>query len=204
MTPKEVLAFAKKNGALDSGFQVHGFYRRMAAFFSSHRGLGEGDFENGYGFDGSSIRGWQPIHASDMLIVPDPDTAVMDPFIAIPTLSLICNIVDPVTKEKYTPDPSNIAQKAEAYLKFTGIGDMAWFGPEAEFFIFDDVRFDSSANSATSMRRFRRKVSGTPAGSKSPEPRIQAPLQRRVFPCPSDGFPAGHPFRYDPDHGEGG
>src|SRR5439155_204821 len=83
-----------------------------------------------YGFDGSSIRGWQPIHASDMLVVPDPTTAVMDPFTALPTLSLICNIVDPITKEDYSRDPRNIARKAEAYLRSTGIGDVAYFGPE--------------------------------------------------------------------------
>ncbi len=82
-----------------------------------------------------------------MLVIPDPDTAVIDPFITRPTLSLICNIVDPITKEDYTRDPRNIARKAEAYLKSTGIADTAYFGPEAEFFIFDDVRYDGRANS---------------------------------------------------------
>jgi glutamine synthetase len=81
-----------------------------------------------------------------MIIVPDPKSAKMDPFVAVPTLSLICNIFDPITKEGYTRDPRNIAIKAEAYLKSTGIGDTAYFGPEAEFFIFDEVRYDSSAN----------------------------------------------------------
>jgi glutamine synthetase len=104
--------------------------------------LEEASFEEGFGFDGSSIRGWQAIHASDMLVIPDSTTAVMDPFTAAPTLSLICNIVDPITKEKYTRDPRNITQKAEAYLKSTGIADTAYFGPEAEFFIFDDIRYD--------------------------------------------------------------
>src|SRR5439155_1348032 len=101
-------------------------------------------FEEGNGFDGSSIRGWQPIHASDMLVVPDPTTAVMDPFTALPTLSLICNIVDPLTKEDYSRDPRNIARKAEAYLKSTGIGDTAYFGPEPEFFVFDEVRYEQN------------------------------------------------------------
>src|SRR5205809_552244 len=101
-------------------------------------------FEEGLGFDGSSIRGWQPIHASDMLVVPDPTTAVMDPFTALPTLSLICNIVDPLTKEDYSRDPRNIARKAEAYLKSTGIGDTAYFGPEPEFFVFDEVRYEQN------------------------------------------------------------
>ncbi|MHB8421079.1 MAG: type I glutamate--ammonia ligase [Myxococcales bacterium] len=110
--------------------------------------LHEENFEEGYGFDGSSIRGWQPIHASDMLVMPDPATAVMDPFMAAPTLSLICNIVDPITKEAYSRDPRNIAQKAEKYLKQTGVGDQAFFGPEAEFFIFDEVRYDAGPNHA--------------------------------------------------------
>jgi glutamine synthetase len=81
-----------------------------------------------------------------MLIIPDPDTALIDPFMKAKTLSLICNIADPITKEGYSRDPRNIAQKAEAYLKSTGIGDVAYIGPEAEFFIFDDVRFNQTAN----------------------------------------------------------
>lgn len=148
MTPKEVLAFAKKNGAKMVDFKFMDFVGTWQHFSNPISELGEADFEAGYGFDGSSIRGWQPINASDMLIIPDPTTAVMDPFTAEPTLTMICNVVDPVTKEKYTRDPRHIAQKAEEYLKFTGIGDMAWFGPEAEFFIFDDVRFDTSVQYA--------------------------------------------------------
>lgn len=144
MTPKEVLAYAKENGAKMVDFKFMDFVGTWQHFTNPISELSEGDFEAGYGFDGSSIRGWQPINASDMLIIPDPTTAMMDPFMAVPTLTLICNVVDPVTKEKYSRDPRYIAQKAEEYLKFTGIGDMAWFGPEAEFFIFDDVRFDSS------------------------------------------------------------
>ncbi|MDR3555394.1 MAG: type I glutamate--ammonia ligase [Syntrophobacteraceae bacterium] len=148
MTPKEVVAFAKENGAKIVDFKFMDFIGVWQHFSVPMHELGEGDFETGYGFDGSSIRGWQPIHASDMLIIPDPETAVMDPFMAHPTLSLICNIVDPVTMERYSRDPRNIAQKAEQYLKFTGIGDMVWIGPEAEFFIFDDVRYDSTVNSS--------------------------------------------------------
>lgn len=108
--------------------------------------LNEESFEGGFGFDGSSIRGWQSIHQSDMLVMPDPATAMIDPFATIPTLSLVCNIVDPITKEKYTRDPRNCALKSEAYLKSTGIADVAYFGPELEFFIFDDIRFDQSYN----------------------------------------------------------
>ena len=108
----------------------------------------ESSFEDGFGFDGSSIRGWQPINASDMLVIPDPTTAKMDPFFEVPTLVVIGNIVDPITRESYTRDPRFIAQKAEAYLKSTGIGDTAFIGPEAEFFIFDDIRFESSRHRA--------------------------------------------------------
>jgi glutamine synthetase len=108
----------------------------------------EATFEEGRGFDGSSIRGWQTIHASDMLIMPDPTTARREPFAEIPTVSLICNVVDPITKEPYSRDPRNIAMKAEKYLKSTGIADTAYFGPEAEFFILDDVRFDSGPHFA--------------------------------------------------------
>lgn len=108
--------------------------------------LEESSFEDGFGLDGSSIRGWQPIHASDMLVIPDPATAQIDPFFAEPTLVLIGDIVDPITKEPYSRDPRYIAKKAEAYLKSTGIGDTAFIGPEAEFFIFDDVRYSSKTN----------------------------------------------------------
>src|SRR5437762_2116374 len=105
-------------------------------------------FTEGLGFDGSSIRGWKVINASDMLVIPDPSTAWIDIFNAEPTLSLICTIVDPITREPYDRDPRGIAEKAEAYLQSTGIADTAFFGPEAEFFIFDDVRFSYATNSS--------------------------------------------------------
>ena len=104
-------------------------------------------FKDGFGFDGSSIRGWQAIEASDMLIIPDASTAVIDNFIEAKTLSLTCNIKDPITGNFYDKDPRYIAQKAEKYLKSTGIADTAYFGPEAEFFIFDDIRYDQTSNS---------------------------------------------------------
>jgi glutamine synthetase len=105
-------------------------------------------FEEGFGFDGSSIRGFQPINQSDMLLMPDPATAVMDPFTKHPTLSIICTIQDTITRQRYTRDPRYVAQKAEAYLRSTGIADTAYFGPEAEFFIFDDVRYAAGSNEA--------------------------------------------------------
>jgi glutamine synthetase len=148
MTPKQVLEFAKENEAKVVDLRFMDFPGVWQHFTVPLSELEESSFEDGFGFDGSSIRGWQPIHASDMLVVPDAATAKMDPFFEVPTLVLIGNIVDPITRESYTRDPRNIAIKAEAYLKSTGIGDTAFFGPEAEFFIFDDIRFESSSNRA--------------------------------------------------------
>ena len=104
-------------------------------------------FQEGTGFDGSSIRGFQQIHESDMLVVPDPTTAMLDPFTTMPTLSLICDIVDPSTTKAYGRDPRLIAKKAEAFLKESGVGDVSFWGPELEFFIFDSARFDQNARS---------------------------------------------------------
>lgn len=145
-TPKEAIAYAKEMKCKMVDFKFLDFVGSWQHFSVPLGELDENSFEGGFGFDGSSIRGWQPINASDMLIIPDPTTAVVEPFFATKTLSLICNIVEPITKEGYSRDPRNIAQKAEAYLKSTGIGDAAYFGPEAEFFIFDDVRYDQKSN----------------------------------------------------------
>jgi glutamine synthetase len=146
MTPKEVLEFVKSKKIEMVDLKFMDFIGTWQHFAVPVYELKDDSFEEGFGFDGSSIRGWQPIHASDMLVIPEAGTAVIDPFITRPTLSLICNIVDPITKENYTRDPRNIARKAEAYLKSTGIADTAYFGPEAEFFIFDDIRYSTGAN----------------------------------------------------------
>jgi glutamine synthetase len=108
--------------------------------------LTEDAFVEGVGFDGSSIRGFQKIQESDMVLIPDPSSCFMDPFTAIPTLNIVCNVKDPVTGKLYSRDPRYVAEKAEAYLKKSGIADTAYFGPEAEFFILDSVRFDQSYN----------------------------------------------------------
>ncbi len=147
MTPKEVLDYAKKNKVMLCDLKFIDFPGVWQHFSVRVGEIDEMTFVNGLGFDGSSIRGWQAIHASDMLIVPDPDTAILDPFRKYPTLSMVCNIIDPVTKEPYTRDPRYVAKKAEQYLKSTGIADTACFGPEAGFFIFDDIRFDQNAHS---------------------------------------------------------
>ncbi len=148
MTPKEVLAMAKENNARVVDIRFMDFPGIWQHFSVPLRELEESSFEDGFGFDGSSIRGWQAIDASDMLVIPDAATAKMDPFYEVPTLVLIGNIVDPITREPYSRDPRYIAQKAEAFLKSTGIGDTAFFGPEAEFFIFDNIQFESGRNFA--------------------------------------------------------
>jgi glutamine synthetase len=111
--------------------------------------LGPDLFDEGIGFDGSSIRGFQAIHESDMLLVADPETAHVDPMLQIPTLSLICNVLDPITRQPYSRDPRYIAKKAELYLKGSGLADVSYWGPELEFYIFDDVRYDQTAQSGS-------------------------------------------------------
>jgi glutamine synthetase len=145
-TPQDVRTLAQEAGAqiLDLRFvDLPGIWQH---FSLPIRDATDDLFEDGIGFDGSSIRGFQQIQESDMLLVPDPGTAYMDPVLEVPTLSLICNVFDPVTREPYSRDPRHIAQKAEAYLKKTGIADISYWGPEAEFYIFDDVRFDQNAS----------------------------------------------------------
>src|SRR5260370_16006182 len=143
MDPKSVLEFASKNNAkiLDLRFtDLPGLWQHVSYPIGE---LEERSFKEGFGFDGSSIRGWQSIHESDMLLMPDPNTAFMDPFRDTPTLVMICNVVDQITHTPYPRDPRKIAIRAEAHLKDSGIADQAFFGAEAEFFIFDSIRFDS-------------------------------------------------------------
>jgi len=144
MTSKDAVRLAREQQAEAVDFKFMDLLGTWQHFTIPMSEYEEAIFDEGLGFDGSSIRGWQPINASDMLVMPDASTAVIDPFCAVPTLSLVCNIVDPITKEEYSRDPRNIARKAEAYLKSTGIGDVAYFGPEPEFFVFNDVRFDQN------------------------------------------------------------
>jgi len=147
MTPKEVLEFAKKNDArqLDLRFtDLPGVQQHVTYPITQ---LEESSFEEGFGFDGSSIRGWQAINESDMLLLPDPATAFIDPFFETKTLVMVCDAIDPITKQHYDRDPRWIARKAEMYLKNSGLADTAFFGAEAEFFIFDNVTFDQTANS---------------------------------------------------------
>src|SRR6185436_16138831 len=137
MKPKDVLAFAKENKVEIVDFKfvdVPGLWHHFSITTSE---FNADLFENGIGFDGSSIRGFQTIDQSDMLLFPDPATAQMDPFTAVPTIVLICNVKDPISGQAYTRDPRYVAQKAEAYVKTAGVADTIYIGPELEFFFFD-------------------------------------------------------------------
>jgi glutamine synthetase len=147
MNPKEVLHFAKENAArqVDVRFtDIPGLQHHISYPITE---LNEDAFENGFGIDGSSIRGWAAINESDMLLIPDPTTAFMDPFYETPTLVMLGDVKDPITKQNYGRDPRWIARRAELFLGSSGVGDTAYFGAEAEFFIFDNVRFDQNAHS---------------------------------------------------------
>ena len=146
-TPKDVIEFMKKEDVKVVDLRFMDFPGLWQHFSVPAHEIDESSFAEGLGFDGSSIRGWQAINESDMLVKPQPETAFIDPFFAHKTLVLICNICDPITGEDYSRDPRNIARKAEKYVQSQGIADTAFFGPEAEFFIFDDVRFDQNENS---------------------------------------------------------
>jgi glutamine synthetase len=145
-TPQDVLQMIQDNDVqmVDLKFvDLFGTWQHVS-FHSSM--LTEQVFSEGLPFDGSSIRGWKSINESDMYMVPDPKTAWIDPFFQVPTLSLICNIIEPRTGQPYSRCPRSLAMRAVAYLQSTGIADTAYFGPEAEFFIFEDVRFDQTQN----------------------------------------------------------
>jgi glutamine synthetase len=140
--PKETLAWAGRTQAqmVDLKFcDLLGTWQHVSLPISA---FDESAFDEGLGFDGSSIRGWQGIEESDMLLMPDAASAVLDPFTEAPTLSLVCEIADPVTKEGYGKDPRRIARRAEEYLAETGIADTAYFGPECEFFVLDSVSYE--------------------------------------------------------------
>ncbi len=152
MKPQEVLKFVKDNNIeiVDLKFNdLPGLWQHFsmpATELTEMDDLTKSIFVEGIGFDGSSIRGFQGIQESDMILIPDPTTAVLDPVTDIPTLSMICDIYDPLTREPYSRDPRYIATKAEEYLGSTGIADISYWGPEAEFFVFDDVRFEQKEN----------------------------------------------------------
>jgi len=183
MTPREVLALCREKDvkAVDLRFcDLLGTWHHLTIPVSR---LTEDLFEDGLGFDGSSIRGWQAIHESDMLAIPMSETAFLDPFASLPTLALICTISDPLRGEPYSRDPRNIASKAANYLRSTGIADTAFFGPEAEFFVFDDVRFDQNSNEGF---YYLDSSEGAWNRGKAEQPNLGYKLRNKggYFPCP--------------------
>src|SRR3981189_1624735 len=146
-SPVDVIELARDRGIKMVDFRFVDLPGTWQHFSIPIRELSEDTFSEGLGFDGSSIRGFQAINESDMLLLPDPDSATIDPVLTHKTLFLICDIVDPITREPYSRDARFIAKKAETYLKKSGIADISYWGPEAEFYIFNSLRFDQNAHS---------------------------------------------------------
>ncbi len=148
MTPKEAVKFVQDNEALVVDIRFTDLLGTWQHFSINAKHFTEDIFEDGLAFDGSSIRGFQSINESDMLLVPDPRSLFMDPFTDHPTAVIICHIEDPITRQRYSRDPRFVAEKAESFLKSTGLGDIAYFGPEAEFFVFDSLAFSNTQKGA--------------------------------------------------------
>ncbi|MBM3187510.1 MAG: type I glutamate--ammonia ligase [Chloroflexi bacterium] len=180
-TATDVIKMAKEVEMVDLRFtDLLGIWHH---FSIPREELSEDLFEDGIGFDGSSIRGFQEIHESDMILIPDPETAFLDPVLQVPTMDMICDIYDPVTRQPYSRDARYVAKKAEAYLKQTGIADTSYWGPELEFFMFNEVRYGGSTNSqfysVDSVEGWWN--SGSQAGHN---PGGQIPPKRGYFPVP--------------------
>ncbi len=197
MTPSEVLAFAKENRVQMVDLKFVDLFGIWQHFTFPIAELEESVFEDGLGFDGSSIRGWQAINASDMLVIPDASSAVMDPFITqVPTLSVLANVVDPITREAYSRDPRYIAKKVEDYLRSTGIGDTIYVGPEPEFFIFDHLAFDTSAQGSFYQINSAEGIWNSGQGQQHGNNQAYRPRQKGgYFPvAPTDAI---HPLRIE-------
>jgi glutamine synthetase len=184
----DVLAMAERFGARMVDFKftdVPGTWQHMTLSISS---LDEDAFTDGLGFDGSSIRGFQQISESDMLLMPDATTTTVDPFYDEMTLSIICNVVDPITRETYSRDPRHVAQKAERHLRESGIADTAYFGPEAEFYVFDHVSFDQTSHKAyyevDTAEAYWNRGSGFGVRSENPNVGHHPRSQEGYFPTP--------------------
>lgn len=183
MTPREILALIREKEIRAVDLRFMDFPGLWQHFTIPAETLEENTFEEGLGFDGSSIRGWQAINESDMLVVPVAETAFIDPFCQARTLTLLCNILDPLTREDYTRDPRNVARKAANYLRQTGIADVANFSPELEFFVFDDVRYDQTTNCGY---YFLDSVEGAWNTGRDEKPNLGYKLRYKegYFPCP--------------------
>lgn len=183
MTPKEVIDFAREREVRVVDVRFTDLFGQQQHFSIPATAFTEEVFSEGLAFDGSSIRGFKAINESDMLLLPDPDTAFIDPFLDVVTLDIVCDIVDPITRERYNRDPRQVAHKAEAYLKSTGIADTAFFGPEAEFYIFNDVRYDQTTHSGY---YFIDSDEGIWNSGRDEKPNLayKIPYKRGYFPVP--------------------
>jgi glutamine synthetase len=182
-TPREVLAFLREREVKAVDLRFMDFPGLWKHFTVPAEVLTEEVFEDGIGFDGSSLRGWMPINESDMLLLPQPDTLFIDPFCTDTTLVMLCNVQDPLTKEDYSKDPRNVARKAVNYMKSTGVADAAVFGPSLEFFVFDDVRFDQTARSAFYAVDSAEGEWNT-GRDERPNLGYKVPHRQGYFPCP--------------------
>lgn len=182
-SPREVLAFLREREVKAVDLRFMDFPGQWKHFTVPAAAITEDIFEDGIGFDGSSLRGWMPINESDMLLVPQPDTLFIDPFARDVTLAMLCNIQDPLTKEDYSKDPRNVARKAVNYMKSTGTADAAMVGPSLEFFVFDDVRFDQTAHSAFYSVDSSEAAWNTGRREK-PNLGYKVPYRQGYFPCP--------------------
>ena len=182
-TPRDVLSMIEKEKVQVVDLRFMDFPGIWQHFSIPAHELEEDTFTEGMGFDGSSIRGWQEINESDMIVKPVPGSAFIDPFLTAKTLVMTCDICDPVTGEDYTRDPRSVARKAENYLKSTGIGDTAFFGPVAEFFVFDDIRFDQNEHSGY---YFVDSVEGRWNSGREENPNLanKPRYKEGYFPCP--------------------
>jgi len=183
VTPRELLALIREKEVRAVDLRFMDFPGLWLHFTIPAESLTEEVFEEGWSFDASTIRGLQNINASDMLVVPVPDTAFIDPFCRETTLTLICNILDPYTKEDHTHDPRNIARKAVNYMKSTGIAETVMVAPELEFYVFDDVRFDQTTHSGYYFLDSRE---GSWTTGREENPNLGYKLRQREghFPCP--------------------
>ncbi len=182
-TPADVVQLANESGVKMVDLRFTDLFGTWQHFSIPARELSEEMFAEGVGFDGSSIRGFQAIEESDMILIPDPTTAFVDPFLEVPTLAIICDVYDPITRQPYSRDPRYIARKAEAYLRQTGIADVSYWGPEAEFFLFNDVRYQAEPYAAWYVVDSRE---GWWNSGKDLGPNLggQIPPKRGYFPVP--------------------
>jgi glutamine synthetase len=183
LTPREVLAYLREKEVKAVDLRFMDFPGSWKHVTIPAEMLDEDAFEEGVGFDGSSMRGWQKINEADMLLVPQPDTLFLDPFRRDATLVMLCNIQDPATRQDYTKDPRNVARKALNYLKYKNVADVANFGPSMEFYVFDDVRFDQTTHSAF-YAVDSIEAAWNSGRSESPNLANKIPYRRGYFPCP--------------------